>query len=571
MLKRWAFAAFCVAAVNCTRPVDLPLGYVIQHGDVAEARPLSRAAMIVADNQQHYLYGRPLWVRTALVDKAVHTAIRAPQLDLFGPSVLTWVMKNHTEKIPVIHLGDGLNLSCVHEFDRFVATMDQARRGWFMAPGNHDGIYFGSSDSKSEWKDACDGGGGPIAQSTFIERYLTEVLAGRRAPGRAAAPKPTDAGTAQFSKQFVKSKKGSWTYVGSERAWLTRVAWRIEHEKPYHSYIVQELTVTASVQANQEVVKYILLDTSNYEHAPTLIPIPPHVNPGSTGDLRADQLGIVEGWLDEYRASKTPHTVVLMGHHPFEDLTPRARMKLDELRRTKGVLLYVSAHTHRGSYIPHQDDDSGWLELNVGSTVDWPLEFRSFQLLVAPSETGGLFYSNSALFTLGRDWTGEDAPECAPSWQPQRGDPDYYIDYKKHLLNADATAGFIFDSLLQSYKRMLRSIPSEAQNTIWPAGSGATGDAAVNASIDAALAVGSDAGGLRQKRALLLELETFDDHRRVPDKLRTEPTAPEKDGSVVHRDYRLCQAIWASKDDETGARRARPEDWYIAYPKRKAP
>jgi hypothetical protein len=536
----------------CCRPAELPKGYVIRTGDEAEATPESRPVLLVADNQQHYLYGEPVWVRTAIVDRAVGTAIRAPQLDLFGPDVLAWVLRNHGQKLPVIHLGDGLNVSCVNEYDRFLATMDTAGRDWFMAPGNHDGIYIGSSDERGDWLLACSGGGGPIDQATFVARYLTEALAGRRR----GAPSPNDPGLADFARQF-DIRKGAWSYNGNKPALLERVAWHIDKRRPYRSFVVQALDVSIpnvpSADSRRtkppQSVRYVLLDTANYESKPRLLPIPPSVNPGATGDITAQQLGIVAEWIEEWRERDPQTQIVLMGHHPFSALTRRAQRGMDQLRAAGQVLLYVSAHTHHGNYLPHPDDDVGWLELNIGSVVDWPLEFRSLQLIEAPASSKGFLYSNSELFGLDADQSNEGAPVCEPTWQPQLGEPDYYVDYGRHYLgDASVMARIIFDSLLHSYKRMLKYLPSEA------------GDQGTLDRIDAALARGTDAASREHKRLLLMELEAREGQRLLSPALG--------DGAKLRQDYRLCQAIWASRDDRAGVRRAHPKDRYIAFPKR---
>lgn len=577
-----------LVVLGCSGKPQLPSGYVVASGDQGGARPISRGVLLIADNQQHYLYGEPVWIRTALVDKFVQSAIRAPQLDLFGPSVLEWVLKNHADIAPVIHLGDALNLSCVEEYDRFVATMRHAGKGWFIAPGNHDGIYFGSSSSHSEWAAVCQGGGGPMSKAAFVDRYVREALAGKHASGPVNAATVTDPGTAEFAARFDGRSAGTWTYSGTKTPWLRRVAWRVDPNAPHHSYVVQEIDATFG---RGRRARYILLDTSHYEHAPQLVPIPPHVNPGSTGDLRDEQFSIVDGWLEEKDAGAPEPIVVLFGHHPYEALTNRARARLEQLRAKHRVLLYVSAHTHRGGYFIRSGDDSSWLELNVGSLVDWPLEFRSFRVLEFQNEDGSLgVYTNSPLFTLGRIWDDVDAPECDSAWQPQLGDPDYYVDYAQLIGRTPAqTAKFLFDSLLHSYLRLLRHVPSAPENTVWPPGT--SSDESLVGAIHRALEAGADAAGLNVKRTLLRELERFDRERGVqarqpvpaappPEAPAPEPSGPEEataetpsggsvDGTKVHRDYRLCQAMWASQDDETGARRARNDDWYILYPPRQ--
>ncbi len=563
-----------LSCAGCGGPgPDFPTGYVILRGDVHGSEPIGREALIMADNQEHYLYGEPVWIRQRVVDQFVTTAIRAPQLDLFGPAVLEEALHYlDPDPPPVIHLGDGMDLACVDEYQRFTRVMNTTQGEWFMAPGNHDGIYFGSSNEKSDWLAACSGGGGPMNQAAFVEGYVNDQL-GRRDQSK-------DDGSRAFARTRRERKSGDWSYGGKDpAAWLTRVAWRVDDSAPHKSFVIQELTATMPHGA--QPLKYILLDTANFEHEPRLLPIPPHVNPGSTGDLSAAQLSVLEGWLAGYTdATKYPGAkpaVVLMGHHPFGSLTQRAARRFDELRRKYGVLLYVSAHTHHGTYYSHTDDTSGWLELNVGSTIDWPLEFRTFRVLQPPANDGGaVFYTNSKLIELSE----ENAPDCNLEWQPKPGDPDYYVDYTRTFKDAPGTSKLIFDSLLRSYERMLGRLPRADGSLIpaiptregfsFPPVLGARTDEELAARIRAVAALGPDKPSLDIKRSLLRALRDFDDTRELPETLVGKPGTEETDAKSVHRLYRVCQAVWASQDDQTGVRRARRENNYVGYPPPKA-
>jgi hypothetical protein len=460
----------------------------------------------------------------------------------------------------VIHLGDALNLSCREEYDRFLATMSKARKVWFMAPGNHDGIYFGSSGNKREWETACDGGGGPFTKAEFVEAYLRDVLAGRSGAGLRHRGDP---GAAEFARYFRGQARADWPYRGGRQSWLRRVAWRIDHKAPHRSFVLQELDAG---RPGSRPTRYILLDSSNYKDSPELIPIPPHVNPGATGDLDDEQLERLGQWLAQ-DASDRPLTV-FFAHHPFAALTARARDKLDDLRRKYGVLTYVSAHTHHGTYFVNGEDDAGWLELNVGSMVDWPIEFRSFQVL----SQDAILYTKSHLFDFAEFWEDPNAPECKPAWQPQAGDPDYYVDYARSLTpSGTETQLQLLNSLLHSYRRLIREVPSSPDNQRWPATSGASSDAALQAFILKTASSAGDAAGFARRKTLLRELEKYDRERSLaragPPAAPTAPdSAPVRDAATIQRDYRICQAVWASQDDEITVRRARREDLYIKYP-----
>ena len=78
--RMWRVAGLLVVALliaGCMYKV-LPLSarYVILDELPPELTPLSRPVILVADDQQHYLYGNPFWMRSELTARFVRTAIR---------------------------------------------------------------------------------------------------------------------------------------------------------------------------------------------------------------------------------------------------------------------------------------------------------------------------------------------------------------------------------------------------------------------------------------------------------------------------------------------------------------
>jgi len=535
LASRMLLLALTLAVAGCIKgpPISSRFQTLWEEPD---GPPISRRVVLLADNQTHHLYGDPVWIRSEFTDRWVASAIRAVQLDLYGPDLFRWIVAVFGAKDPVIHLGDALDISCAAEFDTFVGAMRSATRPWFMAPGNHDGFYFGNGHfAELEWARACERGGGPLTKADFIRRYL-EVLFEQNDPGAKAlaadVPRPIP-----FERD--------WRYQGAERALLHAVAWKIDTERPWRSYLIQELDLTLRPDAP---VSAILLDTSQYELPPRLIPIPPFRNAGLTGSLRRDQLTIVHRWLQ--RTQRMNALAVLMGHHPYGSLDGPTRRATDPLWREASVLLYVSAHTHRGSWMLGSD----WPELNVGSAVDWPIHFRSFALGETPG-TPPSVYVRSPQFLLGRLWleqapSSDEDPSCDPAWQARSEDPDFYVGYVTHAaLDPAISDTRLMNALLSSYRRLLLAAPSDAANHVWPPN--AASDKEVLARISAAT---SDSVPLLTKITLLEELRAFDQARAA-----RNPKA--------HRDFRLCSALWASQDDEKGARIARPDEWFVVFPK----
>ena len=112
---------------------------------------------------------------------------------------------------------------------------------------------------------------------------------------------------------------------------------------------------------------------------------PLHVNCGFTGEMLPDQLRIVRVWVEEW--VRRGRSYVFMCHHPFEDLAPRTKSSIGWLWREYRVGMMVTGHTHHG-YFAHHDlgGDRDELELNLGSTTDWPMEWRTLQAFVNPKE-----------------------------------------------------------------------------------------------------------------------------------------------------------------------------------------
>lgn len=560
-LKRaLAFALFALALCACTgtRP-SLPLAFQLPAEEPEESTALSQRVLLIADNQQHYLYGEPVWLRRGLFDKAVGTAIRSPQLDLFGGDLLEWILANaeQTGKTVPIHLGDAANVSCEVELDRFAAHMRKSEKPWFMAPGNHDGFFYGtgrtlfdSAQMRDAWAKACRNGGGPLTTSDFIRRYLG-LLAAQNDPGAQA-----------FAREAGPTKdRGDWRYRGTGRALLRRVAWRFYPNglEYWHSYVIQELDLT--VPGSPRPVRALLIDTSQYDVEPSLVG---HITPGlydagSTGSMRSDQLAHLESWLASNQREGAAS--IVMGHHPQGALEKVSRKKFQELRAKYDVQLYVSAHTHSGSYNVIEHEGAAQLELNIGSTLDFPAQYRTFQ--VSQVDGDNRLVVRSPRVELWRAWQQKTAPDkpnypnCeaqSSAWYSSDASRNRYIEYMNDNTFASSVPmqRKIMRALLETYERLLRVAPTKAATT-WPGG--ATDDASLAARIEA---MKHDSVGLPEQESFLRALEAFEGEREVND-------------PAVHTQYRLCQAMWASGADLRRQRKPEEDQWFVVFPPRASP
>jgi hypothetical protein len=323
----------------------------------------------------------------------------------------------------------------------------------------------------------------------------------------------------------------------------------VDQEKPYRSFVLQELDLQRLDSDLQ--ISALVLDSAQYERAPTLIPQPPiSYNAGISGNMLADQTGLAEQWLA--MGSAKNRMTILIVHHPYAVLTELTQKVIDGFRQNYRVPLYISGHTHHGEYFV-RGGDNGWLELNVGSTVDWPIEFRTFEIHRIEADPDHLIF-RTPLFRIPDIWdraAGVRKPVCkADQWEVKETDAkDFYLAHNyKSSPSPDKTQKELLVALLITYKRMLPVVASAADNTVWPPL--CTSDEDVLNKIDDVL----NRQDMDEMTGLLVALEEFETHRK--------PLDPK-----AQRDYCLCQTVWASKYDKLKGRKPVTADPYIRFPK----
>lgn len=573
----------CTASSN-----SLPAKWNIAFGQ-PPVDEISTRVVLVADNQLHNLYADPVPIlRSGFADKVVEVAIRPGQLDLYAPEVLDLIVEKMGKRHSIIHLGDACDFSCTGEFVRFAAIMRHAGRGWIMAPGNHDAYFWGNEQRRSDdklWRAACKNAGSPLTKDLLIRYYLAALMVQDRKGPRALA---SDLGIDQALPAFNSVKSLSlqdlvdmlagvaaklppeyeWQYTGAPDrlgAVLTRVAWKISTEQPWRSYILQEIEIShksANGTIQNPYVRLMLFDTTQYSAPPSLVPIPfIGINAGVSGEIGQDQLKTAGRWLADKKGAG--HLWVYAGHHPYNAFRKNSASGFNELRKTAGAYLYASAHTHRGGYIVQGPDAArpgadqagrdNWLEMNIGSITDWPQVYRTLSFYTYQNR----YCMRSARFTL-VDELFEDygAEDQRPEWEAKPGDEDYFLHHRYlHTLDAARTEEKLRTAMLAGFRRMLQFVPTNANggaggSNYWP--DGLNSDRQVSQWINSLMKDGT----LNEKTEALLRLELFD--RKRP-----------KD-EFLHRQYRLNQALWASKYDAIGAYGPAIYDRYIIFPQEEA-
>ena len=551
----------------------------------------TREALLVSDCQLHNLYSYPLPDRNLSAESAVHTAIRPPQLDLFSADTLAWILRNGAPEADVVlHLGDALDLACEGEFARFAEVMEAAGRPWFMAPGNHDSYYFGVYDPEhvTLWDDACHGAGRRLSKDVFLRLYLATLLRQRGAGTDALVDSlgltaVRDAPRAALGDMLPPVFE--WHAPPGTPGFLDAIAWSIDVERPWRSFLLQAIDMTR--EGSEELrVRALLLDSCQYQRRPVMVPngwrsYPVALNCGNAGQMLPDQLRLIRAWLEE----DTSRFHAFMCHHPFDALAPESRSSLGWLWESFEVTTLVTAHTHLGYYAHHDlGGAQDRLELNIASTTDWPMEWRAFSGY--RNLEGTAAYLRAERFTLVDELSHREG-FFLPGWEVPLGAPDDYRKYKQgesdrqmfidytiafHLTphwlpqppvwagaGARSTAEAVKDTLLWTHLRLLREFPTAAATVRpekgpveWPAG--CASDEEVGARIEATLAADE---AFAAKVALLMELGPFE---------RTRPSADPATGAStddVRRRYKISQAAWASRFEHAEGRRLSVEDELI--------
>jgi hypothetical protein len=572
---------------------------------------LSAKIFLVSDNQRHELLGSGVEIfRTAIADRKAKVAIRPPQLDLFGQDLLVEALAM-TDGF-VLHLGDACDISNTGEFGSFAWDMRVAPLGWIMAPGNHDGYFFGNSSRTipkliQEWNDAAetytyDGAtidsramqkdryvsyylaalilqdavwSAPLARTLGpgVERRYSEWRNAGGGSGAATAPRTF----AQYWQQLLGLQDDIYQSAGSVagqayhsfelppdlaprgRPHLRRVAWHIDKDRVWRSFILQELEISAAPAANSGnagAVSILVLDTGHYQIQPSLDHGLVSLGPAtlSKGYFDFQVAGEVGAVFDTQEAAarqfmqsmeQEGRIWMLASHHPYKDLARRTKPRFDGMREAGAVPVTLSAHTHTGEVIWNEDGkrEGSWLEINVGSLLDTPVEFRDLQV----HRLGDRIAITSHRWPL-EDLLREKGliADGVEGYRPVSSDPDYYLAYKSGILGDSKEADFrVKRILLAAYLRMLRLFEADDPDqraTRWPTGPDGVQLRSHAEVTDAAgkLLAGAGVEQAGELTQFLYQLREFDRTRRFTD------AAGER-----MRVYRLSQAIWAGRDEYT--------------------
>lgn len=366
---------------------------------------MSESWLLLGSAHLRALSGSPRWIEA---ESALPDPDRPLALDLYADTVLASQLKRELQGAGAPHdrlvlLGNALGISCRSEWDRLVANVSLP---WLLAPGPSDGHALGTGTlPATEWKAACGAAGdAPLPKDSLVLAYLEHL--GAQGLG--------------LPRQFGRS--GPWQSLDASGVVLG-LDWQANEEAPWRSYIVQWLDWTRRPAEGEPPaalrVRAILLDTAQYDSS--------H-GPMSGGHMRADQIASVSAWLEK----RGPDGVTfLLGHHPVESLSDDAGDAVKSWIDRGLASLYISSRESAQGFEEHEGALRRWIELGVGSVIDWPISQRSLAVRGTSDSTVSLSYRRIGP-PLG--WgtpalASAEAEGCNPDWQEDPENRDAFRSY----------------------------------------------------------------------------------------------------------------------------------------------
>jgi len=610
------------------------------HLEVEEEKPADRLeirpVLLVADNQLNNLATAPAFIRSSVADRFKGVSIRPPMLDLFARDVFCWAVRELGADRFVLHLGDALNISCTSEWRLFVEMMRDvaSNPGWVMVPGNHDAYYYGNTGGGHKWLSRL----ASMAEAdvpTLWDRACSDEYPPRRRPGlRFTKNRMIDSYVAELKR---RANRDAW--LGGSKALdrcLGKIAARrtceylaedptrilrrvLIHKFPeaeqHQSFVLQELELDINAEPP---VRAILLDTVDYPANPAMIggaidrlaetacgvmgllPGVPgtesiwskpyaalcHLaqqvesfNPGLTGNLSAAQIEAADRWLAELPAEGR---YILVGHHPAKHLLPPSLAWLEtRARDDPRFVMYVSAHSHDGKIVRHEKEGGArFIEVNVGSTTDWPAEVRELVLppdretawalsgprpgiTVPAGEFPGLLALEVEEIRARKGWPAEArrrdveegtmfTPEADNNGCLERFRKTDYTGYQERsawLDSAEAAHNATLDILLLTYRRMFEDLRVLDREDV-EEGRRSLVDLAIRRADELIAQKCGDTPDRAGERCRASKQRQVDWLAELDRRLRESPAYSEQ-----REAYGVCQGLWASEaEGPQGAR-----------------
>jgi len=359
---------------------------------------------VVADTQLHELGHKRFPGQMEVADTFVPVARRPVELDMLSTATvlrmqyvyMQWAAERKAAGLSAprwTHLGDFADLSCKGEIDRTLELLGEygcppgqdGRQGACLgqaakqlagvAPGNHDMSFQGNFGWSPYWDEAC---GRPTDEAKIPERYRRADVAGSLRLDKIG----NDAALVDLYAERLIPEATSKRMTGWAPA-------RFFGSTPTARFTITRLGEVPLSPGRARGVVAIFYDTSDRLARDFGIA-------GAFGTVSGDQKDEILAAVADLRKSRAPDDpyadpwYVLLGHHPYDELTSSAQRHLDALvagldqagarcgRQADEdcdhprVLALVSAHTHRAESHRQCIGQRVLREIVVGSVIDPP-------------------------------------------------------------------------------------------------------------------------------------------------------------------------------------------------------
>jgi hypothetical protein len=425
---------------------------------------ISLPVMIISDNQEHSQFGTAQFKNSELVDHLITDVTRRPvQQNLFSKYILELAISH--KDLPIIHLGDFLDISCRSEFDRFISIFNDHGQPWALTIGNHDGYFLGnymSTNLIDDWAGLCDNGryydnqnhrlsysindrfqrSVILTKSDVISEYLFIL----------STNQINNLHSVLFDNSGQLNKKGSW-FSRDINSFFKRINWSmgsctispsIDICEPYRSFIIQEIRLPAA-KGYKSQLSMLIVDTAQYDMPFNIrTSIVQGKQAGTLGSIQNDQALVLKKWISENAENKIP--TFIAGHHPYKDLDKKTKNLFAKFARIlNGSIFYISGHTHKGGWYQYEIGDGNYLyELNIGSINDWPIQYRTLEFFEGKKETTivkSIYYpiSYNDLQNIGfnkceNSWFIDSSSPISAESQEKGATGRYYKAMRKNIL-----------------------------------------------------------------------------------------------------------------------------------------
>jgi 3',5'-cyclic AMP phosphodiesterase CpdA len=294
-------------------------------------------------------------------------AMRPAQWEQWGSQILGWILEQPDSPKIIVHLGDVANISCRGEFARFAHDMaygtQSDERQWYLAPGNHDSLVMGNwpyysnpAEEDTKWNGECRDMAveGSMDKTVFIGEYLSVKRWFYLAPTR-----------------VEKSDGRSCRNVNTNDPNVEAIV--CSRDEPYDNFIIQKLVIADNVTM-------LLIDTTQYRKLPVVHNLRAG---GVAGGIGMGQIEELRRWLDDLKEKKPNERIVLAGHFPIDSLDEESQRDLADIVSGFAVVTYLSAHIHAATnqrLHGNLSKQGEFLELNVASTIGWPMEYSYLRI-----------------------------------------------------------------------------------------------------------------------------------------------------------------------------------------------